>query len=311
MLTLEEIEFAMEVQMNHNRRKSIFYEAENHKLVMNASNCSKYLLKHHCHEVAYLLQKMSSNEQTQFIQKLARNALDSFMEANQFINFVVADEAAIQAVYRSVIEQVCQLAEERGLQDTEIDYLFETHYRNLQQFLIQTNGEAIFRRYTQQPFLLEIPCAQYTPELQLGLFDLDITAIQEPVLDIGCGTDARLVQYLREAGIEAFGIDRNVRKRSSPFLFNGNWLEYGFGRERWGTVISHMAFSNHFQHHYLRSDGEIETYAVHFRQILDALTYGGSFLYAPGLPFIEKILKTTDDYEVQQAERYTKITKWK
>lgn len=56
-----------------------------------------------------------------------------------------------------------------------------------------------------------------------------------------------------------------------------------------------MAFSTHFLHHHLRTDGHPERYARLYLDLLAALKPGGSLLYTPGLPFMENLLP---------AERY-------
>jgi hypothetical protein len=60
--------------------------------------------------------------------------------------------------------------------------------------------------------------------------------------------------------------------------------------ESWGTILSHMAFSNHFLFHHLYKHGSPNEYAQAYMAILSALEPGGSFYYAPGLPFIEQFL---------------------
>src|SRR5215211_6271348 len=56
-------------------------------------------------------------------------------------------------------------------------------------------------------------CARYSPPLQLGALDLSSEALPEPVLDVGCGSDAAMVRYLRQRGVEAYGIDRFAPER--------------------------------------------------------------------------------------------------
>jgi len=108
------------------------------------------------------------------------------------------------------------------------------------------------------------------------------------VLDLGCGEHAGLVGYLRARGVEAVGLDRAVR--SGEGRIAGDWLRAPLGRERWGTVLSHMAFSNHFVHHHHRRHGQAALYARRTLAILRALRPGGRFVYAPGLPFFEGLL---------------------
>ncbi|MGB8953820.1 MAG: class I SAM-dependent methyltransferase, partial [Tumebacillaceae bacterium] len=147
---------------------------------------------------------------------------------------------------------------------------------------------------------VEVPaCAEYTPELQLQLLGIDAENIQEPILDLGCGEHGRLVHHLRERGYQAIGVDRTVIE--SSHLIKSDWLQMPVTNETWGTVISHMAFSNHFAHHHMRKDGEPEGYAKMYMSILRSLKKGGRFYYAPGLPFIEELLPP-EQYRVTRIQ---------
>lgn len=133
----------------------------------------------------------------------------------------------------------------------------------------------------------EVVSSEYTPELQLGLLGLDVATLQGPVLDIGCGTKASLVLALRARGIVAEGIDRDA----DPALATvADWLRYDYGVDRWGTVISHLGFSLHLLHHHLAGRSAAFGYAEVYMQVLRSLRPGGLFAYAPGLPFLERLL---------------------
>ncbi len=180
------------------------------------------------------------------------------------------------------------------------------HYKNLQTFLLETNGTEIFKKYRENPNLFEIKCAEYSPDFQMNLLNVSIETIKQSVLDLGCGSKASLVHFLRKKGIEAFGVDRNVD--TMDYLFKVGWLECPFKSNTWGTVISHMAFSNHFVHHHLKSGGRIESYAIKYMEILNSLIEGGSFFYAPSVPFIEELLiSSTNSFVVVNREHSTQI----
>jgi len=136
-------------------------------------------------------------------------------------------------------------------------------------------------------------CAYYSAELQLRVLHAEPASLLEPILDLGCGPAGTLVAYLRQQGLEAWGLDR--APSSAPHVQSGDWLESPLGSARWGTIISHMAFSNHFLREHLHPSGNPERYARRYMQVLGALKPAGSFLYAPGLPFLEQHLP---------AERY-------
>jgi len=119
----------------------------------------------------------------------------------------------------------------------------------------------------------------------MTVLKIDLKDMMEPVLDIGCGKQGHFVNYLCKQGIEATGIDRF--SISGCNLVKADWLEYNYGMDIWGTVISHLGFSNHFKHHHLREDGNYIEYARKYMQILKSLKIGGRFHYAPDLPFME------------------------
>jgi hypothetical protein len=135
------------------------------------------------------------------------------------------------------------------------------------------------------PPLREVVAAEYTPALQLRVLGLEGVALPEPILDLGCGREARLVAFLRGRGLDARGVDRDVEP--GPGLARGDWLELPLSPGGFGTVLSHLAFSLHFLHHHLRPGDEAARYARRYMAVLGALRPGGLFAYAPGLPFVE------------------------
>jgi hypothetical protein len=152
----------------------------------------------------------------------------------------------------------------------------------------QVNGDLRF-------VLSEPTCHFYPPELQLAMMNSTVENLQEPILDIGCGQDAALVRYLRAQGKMAFGIDRMAEE--TDFIRRASWFDTEPAVHSWGTILSHMAFSNHFVHHHLRQDGHPHRYAQYFMMLLHSLKAGGKFIYTPGVPFIEALLPA-DQYQV-------------
>ncbi len=133
-----------------------------------------------------------------------------------------------------------------------------------------------------------VPCREYTPALQLEMLGVTPDELAEPVLDLGCGKRGKLVRYLRSRGIEAYGVDRFAS--SAPYLAATDWLRMPFRPAKWGTILSHMSFSNHFVHHHLRRDGDSEAYARKYMEMLRVLKPGGVFICTPALPSIEQHL---------------------
>lgn len=133
-----------------------------------------------------------------------------------------------------------------------------------------------------------VASAEYGPELQLSVLGLDPGALLAPVLDLGCGAEARLVRHLRARGIDARGLDRAAEPGEG--VRRGDWLVEPLAPASLGTVLSHLGFSLHFVHQHLRPGGDALRYARRYMEILRAVRPGGVFAYVPGLPFVEEHL---------------------
>jgi hypothetical protein len=140
-----------------------------------------------------------------------------------------------------------------------------------------------------------IRCEEYSAETQLGVLRLQAATLVQPVVDIGCGRDADLVKWLRGKNVNAVGFD--LFDSVGEGCLVADWFEFPFVPDQFGTIIAHLSFSLHFLHQHLRPDGDARRYALQYMAILRSLRRGGSFVYAPGLPFIEGLLPS-DQYVV-------------
>jgi hypothetical protein len=134
----------------------------------------------------------------------------------------------------------------------------------------------------------EAICGSYSPALQLRVLGLDIGVLAEPIVDLGCGEHGTLVRALHAAGLAAVGLDRLAD--ADEQIIAADWFDCDLGEARWGTIISHLAFSQQFLHQHLRGGSGPERYARTYMHLLRALRVGGTFVYAPSLPFMEELL---------------------
>lgn len=146
----------------------------------------------------------------------------------------------------------------------------------------------------------EVQCSEYSPALQLEVLGLTIDGMMEPVLDVGCGSAAGLMRTLRAGGLRAEGIDREAPVDATV----ADWLQYDYGVDRWGTVISHLGFSLHLLHHHLAGRAAAFVHTEVYMQVLRSLRIGGVLAYAPGLPFLERLLSRSQ-YACQRIELAT------
>lgn len=311
MFTLFDFEDLIEQQLHHNQDRSLFYEPVDGQGVLSPSRETVYFIKYRPNEIANFIRSASLNGTTQYlIEYTANKTIQLFMRANQYLDFSRQDYRQLQHIYEGLFERVDRLCRQEETFDEEIDHLFRSHYKNLQAYLLESNGNEIFKKYRESPNVFAVKCTEYSPEFQMRLLRIDVSTIEQPVIDIGCGQQGSLVHFLRENGIESYGMDRSAW--NITYLHQANWFDCTFVPGTWGTAISHMAFSNHFMHHHLRSDGDYKRYAKKYMEILQSLKLGGSFTYAPSLSFMEEILiSSTESYTVEANAYSTKVTRIK
>jgi len=215
------------------------------------------------------------------IDYLTDKVLQEFCRVNQYYSFDKQNRKDLRDIYIDLFSRIRNT-------ETTLELTAKIHYENLKKWLLKANSFA-GKMYTPKDELVEpVACHEYSAELQLTILQIDTDKIAGPVLDIGCGKQGNLVKHLRRSGIAAYGCDRFAE--ASPFLTCQDWFEFDYGKDKWGTITSNLGFSNHFNHNHLRNDGRFIEYAKTYMDILNSLKTGGSFHYAPGLPFIEKYL---------------------
>ncbi len=217
----------------------------------------------------------------------AKNAtMAEFCRVNQYYAVDAAFQRNLETVYLLLLDDI-RTWKRRRTDDSTAD-LARRHFLRLRHVLKQTNPFAETLYSADSRFLAPVPCFEYSPSLQIDILGIDLDDLARPVLDIGCGKEARLVAFLRSQGIDTFGMDRFVEP--SPYLIRASWFEFVFQPGRWGTIVSHLGFSNHFRHHHHRNDGDYVRYAQTYLKILSSLKIGGRFHYTPGLEFMERYL---------------------
>jgi hypothetical protein len=110
--------------------------------------------------------------------------------------------------------------------------------------------------------------------------------LDEPIIDVGCGSEAHLVRALRNSGKNVVGIERNCPADFAHIVAR-DWFDFDFLEHQWGTIISHMAFSNHYRHAISLGGDIVARFAAKYREMMSSPSPGGSFLYAPSIPEIE------------------------
>jgi hypothetical protein len=211
-----------------------------------------------------------------------------FCQTNQYYSFSKNARDNLKKIYLELIPELRKIQKD---DEESLKTLSAEHKEKLAAWLKHYNPDAEKLYPPEQPFIEPVPCSEYSPETQLAIFGIGTETLVSPILDIGCGSQANLVIFLRKKGLDAHGIDRFAP--NLPFFEKADWLEYPFGKQKWGSLFSNLGFTNHFRHHHASVGGNYIGYARKYVEILGSLKPGGSFYYAPALPFIEKYLDTT------------------
>jgi len=225
--------------------------------------------------------EMSGDQLNVILNYTIDKILAELYRVNQYYTFEQSAIDELKSIYLDFYKGITTKSD-------NLDKIIDTHRKNLGSWLKKTNPFAE-KIYSEKEDKIEpAACFEYSAELQLEILQIDLESITEPVLDIGCGENAVLVKYLRSKGKAAYGIDRYPS--DLDYIKQTDWLKYDYEINKWGTIISNLGFSNHFMHHHLREDGNYVAYAKKYMEILNSLKIGGSFHYAPDLPFIEEFL---------------------
>lgn len=235
------------------------------------------------------IRNMDAESEKEMINFLTDEALQEFCRVNQYFSFNSESVKKLKAIYSRLNQRIRGLSTNAG--QSELDAISREHYSHLCDWLVETNAFAGKMYSGDQEYAVPVACSEYPSDLQMNILNINLKDLIEPVLDIGCGRELNLVNYLRDNGMEAYGIDRFDNE--NPFYTKTDWLEYNFEIEKWGSLISNLGFSNHFIHHNQRVDGNYREYAQKYMEILSSIKIGGSFYYAPDLPFIEKHLDSS------------------
>lgn len=258
-------------QISCNRGKNLFSNQCKRTLELEESFYSFFMQIDEIEDVQF--KKLLDYTVNQVITELCR--------INQYYNFDFNSKSELKNIYSDFI--IALKANKKSIPD-----MVEDHERILKSWLYKTNPFSYSIYKNKEAFIDPITCSEYSAQIQLSVLRIDINKLKNPILDIGCGKNAYLVEYLRNKGYDCYGIDRFCN--SNPYISDMNWLEYDYEEGKWGTIISNLGFSNHFVHHHLREDGNYIDYAKTYMKILRSLKYEGTFYYAPDLSFIENLL---------------------
>ena len=188
MITMPELSEIITEQINYNKRKSLFYLPSDGGTILKPVTGLLYFLNQDSSYIYKSLKNILNDDKyNDFLLHISGLVIQQFMGVNQYLNFTKEDLKKLQILYDDLFNKVYRLSKNNQGFSNELNDLFLKHSSELKRFLISTNGKEIFRKYIESPRVLDIICAEYSPELQLNLLGITSDTILGPLLDIGCG----------------------------------------------------------------------------------------------------------------------------
>ena len=243
------------------------------------------------------------------LEAVCAKAADSFIakihSLNQYIQIDRYAKDRLKAIYK---ESWQKLVETKEVEST----LRTHHYPRIKSFIESLYPNSLAGQLQSAPQLGRVCRSQYSADLQTRLLRLDLGKLRTPILDIGCGQDANLVHFLRSKDLEAYGIDRSV-KVPTDFLSMTDWFEYEYGRNKWGTIVSNLAISNHLKYAQVYDAGRIPAYLKTFQDIINSLALDGTLTIAPAVDLMKKLADrrsyATEEWEMSSVAKVLRITR--
>lgn len=206
---MESFEKIIDRQIEFNQGKNIFY-----------GNLDFFQFSNETVKTVSKVNGLPHKTKQFLIEYSVDKAIEEFSRVNQYYSFNSKSTKGLREIYTDLLNNI-QAKEE------SIENISNKHYRKLKQWLLENNpfAEDIYNKTNRQ--VSPIPCSQYSAELQIKILNIDLSNLRQPVLDIGCGKESFLVNYLKSRNFDAVGIDRF--KFSSSNLITTDWLEYNYG----------------------------------------------------------------------------------
>ena len=206
--------------------------------------------------------------------------ISAIYSINQFIHITAELKQELYNIYKESWETLDSDFPEQSILN---------HHKRLSKWiskLYPSDFVAVLRTKNQ---IGSVVNAQYSADFQMKLLGLEIENLMEPIIDIGCGSQANLVRHISKQKDDVLGIDRKIDYKS-VHTKEIDWLEFDFAPSFYGTIIANMSFSNHLVYHMQNKTEHLQTFISKYMEILASIKKGGVFVYAPSLPFIEEKL---------------------
>lgn len=229
-----------------------------------------------------IINEMNTEKYTQVMEKLSRSFLNNLMKGTYEKKVTQKDCNDILQIYHKLIENISDY-------DKDYERIALEHFTEVRNFVndFTSRGETTEK-------------SKYSPEFVLEILEVDKEELKGSSLDIGCGKEGSLVDYLAKKGLDSYGIDMECD--DTDRLEQEDWLLKDYPENTYDLITSNLTFTKYFNdaNSEEANDQECFEYAQSYMKILNSLKVGGKWHYVPSVTFIEELLPE-DKFEVKNS----------
>ncbi|MGN1012889.1 MAG: hypothetical protein ACI4ON_03560 [Clostridia bacterium] len=260
-----------------------FFEGKSFEnLILNKRN-TEYKEKFENEYREKIINEMNTDKYSKVMDKLSKSFLTNLVKGTTNKKFTKEDCNAILEIYHKLIENISDF-------NKDYERIALEHYTEVRNFI----NEFTNRKEDN------ISSSSYSPEFVLSILDVKENEIKGKSLDIGCGKEGKLVEYLKSKGVDSYGIDMECD--DTDRLEQEDWLLKDYPENTYDLITSNLTFTKHFNdaNSEEQNDEECIEYAQCYMKILNSLKVGGKWHYVPAVTFIEELLPE-DRFEVTNS----------
>ena len=234
-----------------------------------------------------IIEKMNTDEYTKVMDKLSKSFLNNLVKGTEGRKVSKEDCNKILEIYHKLIENISDY-------NKDYERIALEHFTEVRNFINSYTNKQ------EEKLEKQVEKSSYSPEFILNILDVKDSELKGTSLDIGCGKNATLVNYLADKGMNAKGIDMECE--DSDILEQEDWLIKEYPESTYDLITSNLAFTKHFleANQEEANDQECIEYALSYMKILNSLKVGGKWHYVPSVTFIEELLPE-DKFEVTNS----------
>ena len=225
-----------------------------------------------------IIEKMNTDEYTKVMDKLSKSFLNNLVKGTEGRKVSKEDCNKILEIYHKLIENISDY-------NKDYERIALEHFTEVRNFINSYTNKQ------EEKLEKQVEKSSYSPEFILNILDVKDSELKGSSLDLGCGEDATLVNYLADKGMDAKGLDMECE--DSDRLEQEDWLIKEYPESTYDLVTSNLTFTKHFleANQEEANDQECIEYALSYMKILNSLKIGGKWHYVPSVTFIEEVLQ--------------------